>query len=153
MIVDPASLEVSRHARRAKSDSIDVESLLRHLVAYGSHRARLAIVRVPSPEDEARRQLDRELESLKKERGVHKKRIQSLLFAQGIAIDVTPKLLGALESLRRMGERFRSSWSRAFVVKEIVSEASNDRFAKWKRSVALASPRELTKRLSECARS
>jgi transposase len=100
VIVDPASLEVSRHARRAKSDSIDVESLLRHLVAYGCNRARLAVVRVPSPEDEGRRQLDRELESLKKERGVHKKRIQSLLFAQGIAVDVTPALAGTLESMR-----------------------------------------------------
>ena len=37
MIVDPASLEVSRHARRAKSDTLDVESLLRHLMAYGAN--------------------------------------------------------------------------------------------------------------------
>ncbi len=84
MIVDPASLEVSRHARRAKTDGLDVESLLRHLVAYGANRGRLAIVRVPKPEDEARRQLDREIEALQKERGVHTKRIQSLLFAQGL---------------------------------------------------------------------
>ena len=76
------------------------ESLLRHLVAYGCNRAPLAVVRVPSPEDEGRRQLDRELESLKKERGVHKKRIQSLLFAQGIAVDVTAALVGTLESMR-----------------------------------------------------
>ena len=72
MIVDPASLEVSRHARRAKSDKLDVESLLRHLMAHGANRGRMAIVRVPKPEDEARRQLDREIEALQKERGVHK---------------------------------------------------------------------------------
>jgi hypothetical protein len=40
-----ASLEVSRHARRAKSDALDVDSLLRHLMAYGANRGRLAIVR------------------------------------------------------------------------------------------------------------
>jgi transposase len=100
MIVDPASLEVSRHARRAKSDALDVESLLRHLMAYGANRGRLAVVRVPKPEDEARRQLDREIEALQKERGVHTKRIQSLLFAQGIAMMVKAKSLDTLETLR-----------------------------------------------------
>jgi transposase len=100
MIVDPASLEVSRHARRAKSDTLDVESLLRHLMAYGANRGRLAIVRVPKPEDEARRQLDREIEALQKERGVHTKRIQSLLFAQGIAMVVKATSLDTLETLR-----------------------------------------------------
>jgi transposase len=100
VIVDPASLEVSRHARRAKSDKLDVESLLRHLMAYGANRGRLAIVRVPKPEDEARRQLDREIEALQKERGVHTKRIQALLFAQGIATEVKPKLFDELGSLR-----------------------------------------------------
>lgn len=100
VIVDPASLEVSRQARRAKSDKLDVESLLRHLMAYGANRGRLAILRVPKPEDEARRQLDREVEALQKERGVHTKRIQSLLFAQGIALDGKAKLLDDLEALR-----------------------------------------------------
>jgi len=100
VIVDPASLEVSRHARRAKSDKLDVESLLRHLMAYGANRGRLAIVRVPQPEDEARRQLDREIEALQKERGVHTKRIQALLFAQGIATEVKPKLFDNLKTLR-----------------------------------------------------
>jgi len=100
LIVDPASLEVSRHARRAKSDKLDVESLLRHLMAYEANRGRLAIVRVPRPEDEARRQLDREIETLKKERGAHTKRIQALLFAQGIATEVNPKLFDSLEILR-----------------------------------------------------
>jgi transposase len=100
VIVDPASLEVSRHARRAKSDKLDVESLLRHLMAYGANRGRLAIVRVPKPEDESRRHLDREIEALQKERGVHTKRIQALLFAQGIATEVKPKLFDNLGSLR-----------------------------------------------------
>lgn len=40
-------------------------------MAYAANRGRLAIVRVPKPEDEARRQLDREIEALQKERGVH----------------------------------------------------------------------------------
>jgi transposase len=139
VIVDPASLEVSRHARRAKSDSIDVESLLRHLVAYGSNRTRLAIVRVPSPEDEARRQLDRELESLKKERGVHKKRIQSLLFAQGIAVDITPKLLSTLDSLRtadgralpiELVTRIRREGDRLGSVERQIREAEKERHAR-----------------------
>jgi transposase len=105
VVVDPASLEVSRHARRAKSDKLDVESLLRHLMAHGANRGRMAIVRVPKPEDEARRQLDREIEALQKERGVHAKRIQSLLFAQGIAIEVKAKSLDTLETLRTADDR------------------------------------------------
>jgi transposase len=33
-VIDPASLQVDRRARRAKSDGIDVEKLLRSLMAY-----------------------------------------------------------------------------------------------------------------------
>ena len=33
-VIDPASLQVDRRARRAKTDGIDVEKLLRSLMAY-----------------------------------------------------------------------------------------------------------------------
>jgi transposase len=57
-------------------------------------------VRVPSPEDEDRRQLHRGLEVLKEERKQHRVRIQSLLFTQGIDVKVGPKFLANLEALR-----------------------------------------------------
>lgn len=100
IVIDAASIEVSRHARRAKSDAIDAESLVRNLMAFAAGRGRLAVVRVPSPEDEAMRQPDREIETLKKEIGQHRKRIQSLLFAEGIATEVKPPLAKELSMLR-----------------------------------------------------
>src|SRR5919198_734136 len=61
MVVDASSIEVNRRQRRAKTDRMDVEKLVRQLVRYcrGEHDV-WRIVRVPSPEDEDRRQLHRQ---------------------------------------------------------------------------------------------
>jgi transposase len=118
IIIDAASIEVSRHARRAKSDAIDAESLLRHLMAFANGRGRLAVVRVPSPQDEAMRQPDREIETLKKEIGQHRKRIQSLLFAEGIAVELKVSLVKELPSLRTADGRALSSELVGRIVRE-----------------------------------
>jgi transposase len=50
-IVDPASIATSRR-RRAKTDKIDVESLVRALLAYKRGEPRVcAMVKVPKPEE------------------------------------------------------------------------------------------------------
>jgi transposase len=84
-VVDPASIAVSRRHRRAKTDKIDGEALVRTLLAYKRGEARVcAMVTVPSPEDEDRRRVCRERKVLVAERVKHGNRIKGLLFAQGI---------------------------------------------------------------------
>jgi transposase len=101
IVVDAASIEVNRRQRRAKTDRMDVQKLVRQLVRYwrGEHDV-WRIVRVPSAEDEDRRQLHRQLEVLKEERKRHRVRIQSLLYTQGIDAIVGRDFLKRLEQLR-----------------------------------------------------
>ena len=60
-----------------------------------------SVVRVPSVEDEDRRQLHRELGTLKKERTQHSNRIKSLLVCHGIRLAVGSSFLLQLEEARK----------------------------------------------------
>lgn len=85
-VVDPASIATSRRRRRAKTDRLDGEALLRALLAYKRGEPRVcAMVVAPSPEEEDRRRLCRERRTLIAERIEHVNRIKGLLFAQGIS--------------------------------------------------------------------
>ena len=85
-VVDAASVLISRRRRKAKTDRIDGEALLRTLLAYKRGEPRVcAMVRPPSPAEEDRRRLGRERKTLVVERIAHVNRIKGLLFAQGIA--------------------------------------------------------------------
>src|SRR3954453_22395624 len=85
-VVDAASILTSRRRRRAKTDRIDGEALLRTLLAYKRGEPRVCTkVRAPSPEEEDRRRLCRERKTLVAERITHVNHIKGLLFAQGIA--------------------------------------------------------------------
>jgi transposase len=85
-VVDPASIATSRRRRRAKTDRIDGEALLRALLAYKRGEPRVcAMVKAPAPEEEDRRRLCRERKVLIAERVEHINRIKGLLFAQGVS--------------------------------------------------------------------
>jgi transposase len=85
-VVDAASIAAPRRKRRAKTDKIDGEALLRVLMAYKRGEPRVcSMVIAPTPEEEDRRRLCREREVLIGERIEHVNRIKGLLFAQGIA--------------------------------------------------------------------
>jgi transposase len=87
LVVDSASIEVSRRKRRKKTDRIDAKKLLNMLVRYhGGERLMWSVVNVPSEEAEEGRHLHRDLEVLGKERTMHRNRIKSLLIQQGIAV-------------------------------------------------------------------
>jgi transposase len=91
-VLDPASIQVNRRARRVKTDRIDVLALLRALIATDrGERHVCAVVRVPSIEEEDARRSHRERQRLVRERTGHINRIKGLLFAQGIR-DIKPKL-------------------------------------------------------------
>jgi transposase len=85
-VVDPASIATSRRRRRAKTDRIDGEALLRALLAHKRGEPRVcAMVKAPTPEEEDRRRLCRERKVLTNERVLHVNRIKGLLFSQGVA--------------------------------------------------------------------
>jgi transposase len=89
--VDPASIAVSRRHRRAETDRIDGEALVRTLLAYKRGEPRVcAMVRVPTPDEEDQRRLCRELKTLVGERVRHVNRLRGLFFSQGIA-DYDPR--------------------------------------------------------------
>ena len=85
-VVDPASIATSRRHRRAKTDRIDGETLLRTLLAYKRGEPRVcAMVKAPTPEEEDRRRLCRERKVLIAERVQHVNRIKGLLLCQGVS--------------------------------------------------------------------
>ncbi|MBC7991185.1 MAG: IS110 family transposase [Luteimonas sp.] len=85
-VVDPASIATSRRRRRAKTDSIDGEALVRALLAYKRGEPRVcAMLRVPTPDEEDRRRLVRERKALLNERIRHVNRVKGLLFGQGVS--------------------------------------------------------------------
>ena len=84
-IVEPSSIAVPRRHRRAKTDAIDGETLLRTLRAFKRGEPRVcSMVVPPSPEEEDRRRISRERRTLIKERIEHINRIKGLLASQGI---------------------------------------------------------------------
>jgi transposase len=85
-VVDPASIATSRRRRRAKTDKIDGEALVRALLAHQRGEPRVcAMVKAPTPEEEDQRRICRERKTLTSERVEHVNRIKGLLFAQGVS--------------------------------------------------------------------
>jgi transposase len=86
-VFDPASIAVERRGRRAKTDRIDGEQLLRTLMAHCRGEPRVVrIVQVPSVEQEDARRATRERDRLIKEQTGHINRIKSLLRLLGMAV-------------------------------------------------------------------
>ncbi len=84
-VVDPSSIAVNRRSRRAKTDRIDAEAMLRTLMAWArGERQVCAMVRPPSRDAEDARRLNREREALLAERIRHANRIKGLLATQGV---------------------------------------------------------------------
>jgi transposase len=84
-ILEPTSILVNRRARRAKTDRLDAEGMLRALVAWlGGDQQVCSIVRVPTPNEEDAKRPHREREHLIQERLRIENRIEALLFTQGI---------------------------------------------------------------------
>jgi len=84
-VVEPTSILVNRRARRAKTDRLDAEGMLRVLAAYlGGDRQVCSMVRVPLSEEEDAKRPHREREHLVQERTRYENRILALLATQGI---------------------------------------------------------------------
>jgi transposase len=131
IVIDAASMDVKRR-KRAKTDRIDAEGLVRQLIRYwrGEHDV-WSVVRVPSEEAEDSRQMHREMEVLKRERGQHRVRIQSLLFTVGLDVEVSSGLMKQLDQLcgwdgkplpEGMKQRIGREYGRLKVVEQDLAE-------------------------------
>ena len=84
-VLEPTSILVNRRARRAETDRLDAQGLLRVLTAHcRGDRQACSMVRVPTPEEEDAKRLHREREHLVQERVRVENRIEALLATQGI---------------------------------------------------------------------
>ena len=100
-VVDPASVAVSRRSRRAKTDRIDAEGLLRALRAFArGERQVCSMLRPPTRAAEDARRLTREREALLAERIRHTNRIKGLLAPRGCSAS------------SRLGRRGARGWRR-----------------------------------------
>jgi transposase len=101
LVVDAASIEVPRRARRVKTDRLDVGKLLTMLIRYDCGEKKVwSVVNAPSVEAEDKRHLHRELSTLKVDRTRHINRIKGLLVGQGVRLAVGENFLNELESAR-----------------------------------------------------
>src|SRR5476649_1717261 len=103
-VVDPASIPVERHKRRAKTDRLDVIKLVINLRAWlRGERDRMHVVHVPSRQDEASRQLMRDRGELQKEVMQHRDRMRKLLVTLGCWDEVDHKHFAAGSPVTRCG--------------------------------------------------
>jgi transposase len=143
VIVDSSSIEVNRRKRRVKTDKLDVAKLLLMLIRYHRGERKVwSIVRVPSPEEEDRRQLHRELRAAKKEKTRTTNRIKGLLANQGIRIkgrmDLSNEQLDAIRLWNgaALGEglknRLRREWQHVVFLSKQIGELEATRRSQLK---------------------
>lgn len=85
LVLDSASIQVSRRRRNAKTDRIDAEGLVRVLLALHRGETKVcSVVSVPTPEQEDIKRLHRSRQTLMHERVRHVNRIKGLLKLQGV---------------------------------------------------------------------
>ncbi len=101
LVVDSASIEVNRRAKRAKTDRLDVGKLVAMLIRYhGGERKVWSVVHVPSVTAEDERQLHRMLMTLNAARTRQINRLKGLLVSQGLHLAVGKELLESLKGVR-----------------------------------------------------
>ena len=101
VVVDSSSIEVSRRARRAKTDRLDAGSLLQSLIRWTQGERRVwSVVHVPTPEAEAARQVIREIETVRQDRMRVRNRLHAVLATQGIRcpLRALPRRVEALQT-------------------------------------------------------
>jgi transposase len=101
VVVDSAAIEVSRRHKHVKSDPVDAGKLLNLLCRYHSGERKVwSVVKVPSVQDEDRRQLHRGLKDLQRQETECSNRIKGLLASQGLEASVDAEFRTTLSALR-----------------------------------------------------
>ena len=101
-VMQPASIPVPRHKRRAKTDRIDLDMLLRTPLAFLRGELRVcSMVRIASEAEEDARRPGRERDALVRDRIAIENRIGSLLCLHGV-VDFKPRPKKAAERLAQL---------------------------------------------------
>jgi transposase len=101
-VMHPASIPVDRRSRRAKTDRIDLDMLLRTFLAWLRGEPRVcSMVRIPSEVEEDMRRPGRERERLVRERLQLENRVENLLCLHG-ASNFKPRLKKAAQRLEQV---------------------------------------------------
>jgi len=118
-VVDSATIEVSRRARRAKTDRLDAGKLLSQLLRYlaGEKRA-IKVVQVPTTEEEDRRHLHRELKTAKDVRTAVTNRIRGLLATVGVWLKEIGELPRVIDQVRLWNGEGVPQWLKARVERD-----------------------------------
>ncbi|HQT80176.1 MAG TPA: IS110 family transposase [Rhodopila sp.] len=137
-VLEPTSILVNRRAKRAKTDRLDAEGMLRVLATWlAGDRQVCSMVRVPTPDEEDAKRPHREREQLVHDRQRIENRIEALLFTQGIrgrpSLRSWERDLAALRTgdgralpplLRAELDRLRR---RLVLIQELIRELEDDR--------------------------
>jgi transposase len=101
-VIDSASIEVNRRQRRAKTERLDVRKLLAMLLRYLAGEQKVwSVVRVPSVEEEDRRQLHREMLTAKQDRTRVINRLKGLLAGHGVQLALQDDVEAQLDQARQ----------------------------------------------------
>jgi transposase len=101
LVVDSSSIEVPRRARRAKTDRLDGEKLLRLLIRHwGGEREVWQVVRVPTGAAEDARHASRALTTLQADRTRLRNRIHSLLALHAVRLRLDGRFAARLAAAR-----------------------------------------------------
>jgi transposase len=93
LVFDAGSMEARKKRRRAKTDRIDMEKLLRMVIRYHAGNEDVwNVIRVPSTGAADRRHLHRDRWTLSSERNKHSNRIKGLMPFQGISLSINGDL-------------------------------------------------------------
>jgi transposase len=137
LVVDSASIEVSRRFRRVKTDRMDVGKLLGMLMRYHLGEKKVwSVVHVPSAGAEDERQLHREMMVMKRERTRHISLVKGLLAGQGVVIEVEAGFMEEIEAVRlwdgsslpgRLQKRLEREYKRMELLKQQIGELEQER--------------------------
>jgi transposase len=101
-VIDSARIEVNRRQRRAKTDRLDVRTLLTMLLRHSAGEKKVwSVVRVPSVDEEDRRQLHREMQTAKQDRTRVINRIKGLLAGHGVQLALQGDVEAQLDQVQQ----------------------------------------------------
>ena len=119
-IVEPASIQVNRKKRRAKTDRIDAQQIVNALMRFkAGDRFACRMIRIPDVEAEDARNINREMRVIKTERTAFTNRIKGLLCTQGVTdVVIDGSFPRQLKSMRTTEGKQLEEYLRARLLRE-----------------------------------